>query len=170
MPKPTRLSIIWAAMIFLCYLGTINLTYAQKAKKLSTEDYVEILQLYFAYPLALDSGDGEAFADLFTEDGTFGDRVIGRQALIEFATREPRNIRHAPLTPLIIPSPEGATGVVTNFFINVEESPAVITRVSQYTDIIVKTPEGWKFKSRKNGTADLRELEATKFQDISMEN
>ena len=123
--------------------------------RLSAGDYAEILQLYFKYPLLLDSGDGEGYADLFTEDGSFGDRVIGREALIAFASREPRNIRHAPMTPIIIPTEEGARGVVMNLFIDVSLSPAVITRVSQYNDTLVKTEEGWRFKKRVNGTANL---------------
>ena len=130
-------------------------------QKLTAEDYAEILQLYFQYPLLLDSGDGEGYANLFTEDGSFGDRVVGREALIEFATREPRAIRHAPLTPIIIPTAEGARGIVMNLFIDVSQSPAVITRVSQYTDTLVKTPGGWRFKTRVNGTANLLDPDFT---------
>jgi len=139
---------------------------AQEIRKLTADDYAEILQLYFRYPLTLDSGDGEAFADLFTEDGKFGANVTGREALVKFATREAGAVRHAPLTPLIVPSAEGATGVVTNLFIDVSQSPAVITRVSQYTDVLVKTPLGWRFKSRNNGIADLRDPKATTAQSL----
>ncbi|MFC1746804.1 nuclear transport factor 2 family protein [Candidatus Neomarinimicrobiota bacterium] len=124
-------------------------------RELSAEDYVEILNLYCKYPLLLDTGDGEGFAGLFTEDGSFGARVTGREALIEFASRQPSTVRHAPLTPMIVPTAEGARGVVMNLFIDVSESPAVITRVSQYTDTLVKTSAGWRFKSRVNGTADI---------------
>lgn len=155
------------SVLLLLLLFTSLSLHAQIKPSLSSDDFTEILQLYFQYPLILDSGDGEAFADLFTEDGSFGDRVKGRQALLEFATREPRNIRHASLTPLIIPTENGAKGVITNLFIDVSQEPAVITRVSQYTDELVKTQNGWKFKSRKNGTADLREGEATKYQDMN---
>ncbi len=129
--------------------------------RLTAEDYAEILQLYFKYPLLLDSGDGEGYADLFTEDGSFGSRVVGREALIEFASREPRTVRHAPLTPLITPTAEGARGVVMNLFIDVSQSPAVITRVSQYTDTLVKTTAGWRFKTRVNGTANLLDPDFT---------
>lgn len=132
------------------------------APELTAEDYAEILQLYFKYPLALDSGDAEGFANLFTEDGSFGDRVVGREALLAFASREPRTVRHAPLTPIITATPEGARGVVLNLFIDVSQQPAVITRVSQYTDTLVKTTEGWRFKKRVNGTADLTDPEATR--------
>lgn len=154
-------------LFLICFWFSIPISYAQKTKKLKAHDYTEILQLYFTYPIVLDSGDGEAFADLFTEDGAFGDKVIGRQALIEFATREPRNIRHAPLTPLIVPTETGAKGIVVNLFVDVSESPAQITRISQYTDTLVKTSMGWKFKSRVNGTADLRDPKSTLYQEIN---
>ena len=122
---------------------------------LTGEDYAEILQLYFRYPVALDSGDAEGYANLFTEDGSFGDRV-GRQALLEFVRgRSSSSVRHAPLTPLITPTADGATGMVLNLFVDVAQSPAVITRVSQYTDTLVKTSVGWRFKTRVNGSADL---------------
>ncbi len=129
--------------------------YAQAPMRLTGDDYAEILQLYFKYPIALDSGDAEGYANLFTDDGSFGNRV-GRAALIDFVrTRAKSTVRHAPLTPMITPTPGGATGVVMNMFIDVGQSPAVITRVSQYTDTLVKTPAGWRFKTRVNGSADL---------------
>lgn len=151
----------------LLFLGIAFSALSQNVPKLDGDDYAEILQLYFRYPLALDSGDGEGFADLFTEDGAFGDRVKGRAALVEFANRQPRAIRHAPLTPLITPIEGGVRGVVLNLFVDVSQEPAVITRISQYTDELVKTPNGWRFKSRTNGMADLREDAATKYQDLN---
>jgi hypothetical protein len=122
---------------------------------LTGDDYAEILQLYFRYPVELDSGDAVGYAGLFTEDGSFGDRV-GRQALLEFVRgRSSSTVRHAPLTPLIRATADGATGIVMSLFIDVAQSPAVITRVSQYTDTLVKTSQGWRFKTRVNGSADL---------------
>jgi len=128
---------------------------AADAPKLTGEDYAEILQLYFAYPLALDSGDAEGYANLFTDDGSFNNNV-GRDALLAFVrNRNPSTVRHAPLTPIITPTAEGANGTVLNMFIDVGQSPAVVTRVSQYRDTLVKTPQGWRFKTRVNGSADL---------------
>ena len=95
------------------------------------------------------------YADLFTENGSFGERK-GRAALLEFVrSRKPSTVRHAPLTPMITATAEGARGVVLNLFIDVGQSPPTITRVSQYTDTLVKTPRGWRFKTRVNGSAEL---------------
>lgn len=42
-----------------------------------------------------------------------------------------------------------------NLFVDVAQSPAVITRVTQYSDTLVRTFRGWRFKTRVNGPADL---------------
>lgn len=129
---------------------------AQKAPSLSGDDFTEILRLYFQYPLLLDSGDAEGYADLFTADGSFNDRK-GRAALIDFVkTRPATTVRHAPLTPVITATAEGANGTVLNLFVDVAPMPAVVTRITQYRDTLVKTPAGWRFKTRVNGSADLR--------------
>lgn len=151
--RPRR--VVFLPLVLVALVGVLTPAMAQTTPKLSGDDYAEILQLYFKYPIALDSGDAEGYADLFTEDGSFGNRV-GRQALIDFVKgRSASAIRHAPLTPMITATPEGANGMVLNFFIDVAQTPAVITRVSQYTDTLVKTSQGWRFKTRVNGSADL---------------
>lgn len=68
---------------------------------LSTEDKLEIQELVTRYNHAVDSGDGTAYADTFTDDGAMvaGEMAIeGRQALEAFppgfakSTRNPRHI------------------------------------------------------------------------------
>jgi hypothetical protein len=128
---------------------------AQTTKPLSGDDYAEILQLYFKYPIALDNRDAEGYANLFTDDGVFNTNV-GRKALIEFVSSRPKvSLRHAPLTPMITATPEGASGAVMNLFVDAATTPPAITRVIQYTDTLVKTPQGWRFKKRTTGTADV---------------
>jgi len=124
------------------------------APKLTPEDYVEIMTLYAKYPLYLDSGNGEGYADLYTADGAFGDGVVGREALIEFAARRatnPSTVHHVHMTPVITPTAEEVNGTVMNFFIDVGANPPAITRASQYNDTLVKTADGWRFKKRVNG-------------------
>jgi hypothetical protein len=150
-----RLVVVGLTFVIGFAMSLRSTAHAQATPRLSGEDYAEILQLYFKYPVMLDSGDGEGYADLFTDDGSFGNRV-GRAALIDFAkNRAPSTVRHAPLTPMIVATPEGARGVVLNLFVDAAQSPAVITRVTQYTDTLVKTARGWRFKTRVNGSADL---------------
>ena len=144
---------ICIAAILAIGIGPAGSVRAQTKPRLSGEDYAEILQLYFKYPIILDSGDAEGYADLFTEGGSFQNNV-GRAALIAFVKSRPATtVRHAPLTPIITATPEGAKGTVMNMFIDVAKTPAIITRVSQYNDTLVKTPQGWRFKTRLNGSA-----------------
>lgn len=124
---------------------------AQTAPRLSGDDYAEILQLYFKYPMVLDARDAEGYADLFTPDGTFNEHV-GRAALVNFVkTRPDSTVRHAPLTPMVTATPEGAKGSVISLFVDGATTPPTIPRVIQYTDTLVKTPQGWRFKTRTTG-------------------
>lgn len=124
---------------------------AQTAPRLSGDDYAEILQLYFKYPMVLDARDAEGYADLFTPDGTFNENV-GRAALVNFVkTRPDSTVRHAPLTPMVTATPEGAKGSVISLFVDGATTPPTIPRVIQYTDTLVKTPQGWRFKTRTTG-------------------
>lgn len=154
--KILAFSVVTGLVVLFGVVGrSIPVAAQDQARTLTGSDYAEILQLYFKYPIALDSGDAEGYANLFTDDGSFGNRV-GRQALIDFVKgRAASTVRHAPLTPMITPTAEGARGVVLNLFVDVAQAPATITRVSQYTDTLVKTPQGWRFKTRVNGSADL---------------
>jgi hypothetical protein len=99
---------------------------------------------------ALDSGDAEGYAALFTPDGSFNNNV-GRDALIAFVRgRNAAGMRHINTSLVITPAPDGARGAVYNMFLNVEMTPPVITGASQYQDTLVKTPQGWRFKTRVN--------------------
>ena len=124
---------------------------AQTAPRLSGDDYAEILQLYFAYPMVLDARDAEGYADLFTADGSFNE-YVGRAALVNFVKPRPDStVRHAPLTPMVTATAEGAKGAVISLFVDGAQNPPTIPRVIQYTDTLVKTPQGWRFKSRSTG-------------------
>jgi hypothetical protein len=120
---------------------------------LTAQDLAEIYALYAKYPVLLDAGDAEGYADLFTADGSFGNNR-NRDGLIAFVRNRQRStVYHVPMTPLITASPEGANGTVMNLFIDIGANPPAITRVSRYTDTLVKTPNGWRFKTRVNGAA-----------------
>ena len=141
----------FAAVIAALVFAAASPASAQAAPRLTGEDYAEILQLYFKYPMVLDSRDAEGYADLFTPDGAFNDNV-GRAALISFVRSRPASgLRHAPLTPMVIATPEGAKGSVISLFVDGTQDPPTIPRVIQYTDTLVKTPQGWRFKSRSTG-------------------
>jgi hypothetical protein len=117
---------------------------------LTTQDYVEIQQLYARYVHAIDSGDAETYAALFTPDGSFNDN-IGHDALVAFIrNRNGAGVRHINTSLVITPTAEGAAGAVYNMFLNVAANPPAITGASQYRDTLVRTPQGWRFKTRVN--------------------
>src|SRR5688572_369185 len=87
--------------------------------RLTTQDCLDIQQLYARYTHAIDGGDAEGYAALFTPDGSFTTNV-GRDALIAFIrNRNGANTRHLNSNLLITPTPEGATGSVYNLFLDV---------------------------------------------------
>ena len=121
------------------------------AEELSAEDHAEIHQLYARYVQAIDFGDAIAWADTFTPDGSFGDSVTGRDALIAFAERyheengsEPRHW----YTALVLTSTaEGAEGRC--YALTFNASTRTLMWTGTYKDVLVKTSAGWRFSSRQ---------------------
>lgn len=126
---------------------------AANAADLTTQDYVEIEQLYATYNHAIDSGDAEAWAATFTPDGSFNTRFTGKEGLVGFIKlwREKMNganRRHWNSNLRITPSADGANGTVMLMLLDVSTKPPSIASTGMYTDVLVKTPNGWRFKSR----------------------
>lgn len=145
----------WPAVLLLlvCFASA-------QAAELTTQDYVEIQQLYARYNHAIDSGDAEGWAGTFTPDGVFNQRFTGREGLLEFMKQwkekmNGANRRHWNSNLLITPSAEGASGKVLLMLLDVSTRPPSIIMTGQYTDVLVKTANGWRFKSRdvKNDAA-----------------
>jgi hypothetical protein len=118
---------------------------------LTAQDYIDIQQLYTKYNLLIDSGD-PAWADTFTPDGTFN-KSAGKQELLKFVSdyvekKTHQTLRHWNSNLQITPSPGGATGTVYLLLVNISVRPPVIATAARYEDTLVKTPQGWRFKSR----------------------
>lgn len=131
-----------------------------QAAELTTQDYIDIQQLYARYNHAIDSGDAEGWAATFTPDGVFNQRFAGREGLLGFMKQwkekmNGANRRHWNSNLLITPAAEGANGKVMLMLLDVGTKPPSIVMTGQYTDVLVKTAEGWRFKSRdvKNDAA-----------------
>jgi hypothetical protein len=127
------------------------------AKPLTAMDYIEIQQLVAKYPYALDThaDNGYMYADLFAPDGSFGS-TKGREALATVARNNqpeksgPAATRHFLTNVIITPTPEGAVGRQYLVLIDVGNAskPSAIDHGGYYEDVYVKTPVGWRFKSR----------------------
>ena len=133
------------------------------APALTAADYIEIQQLVARTSYALDTAadNGRTFAGMFTADGRLTSRsgqareVKGRDQLAAFATgdlahRGPAYVRDYATNHIIQPSPEGATGRVYLVWIEVEENgrPGAIQGGGRYEDVYVRTPAGWRIKTR----------------------
>jgi ketosteroid isomerase-like protein len=148
----------WPAVVMLL----AGLASAQAAE-LTTQDYVEIQQLYARYNHAIDSGDAEGWADTFTPDGVFNQRYKGRDGLLDFMKQwttkmNGANRRHWNSNLLITPSAEGASGKVMLMLLEVGTKSPSILMTGQYSDVLVKTANGWRFKTRnvKNDITPLK--------------
>jgi hypothetical protein len=143
---------------------------------LTALDYIEIEQLVYRYARAIDtcSNNGYDYADLFTADGFFaaagangiGPRWEGRERLAEVSgggVRKCENVGwirqgvlHIYVNHVITPTAEGAVGKVDMLMIGLGGDPNKIEHDGYYEDTYVKTPAGWRFKSRIHHTTATR--------------
>ncbi|MET0532744.1 MAG: nuclear transport factor 2 family protein [Steroidobacter sp.] len=147
MNAPIR--VFWQAAVLMLLAGFS----AAQADPLTTQDYVEIQQLYARYNHAIDSGDSEGWAATFVPDGVFNEKFAGRGQLLEFMKvwkekMNGANRRHWNSNLSITPAAQGANGTVLLMLLDVSTKPPSIVMTGQYTDVLVKTADGWRFKSR----------------------
>ena len=137
-----------------------------KAPALTTQDYIDIQQLNARYAVAIDecTNNGYDYAALYTDDGWFGPsrdgRILtkwqGRDRLAEAARGSMKScdevpwkgIKHMYINHVIVPSAEGATGRIDLVAIGLDGDPHKVEHQGHYEDVYVKTPAGWRFKSR----------------------
>lgn len=137
-------------LIALCALTLSALTL--QAAELTAQDYNEIEQLYAKYNHAIDSGNGAGWAETFTVDGVFNRTTTGRDALATFVKnfndRSGGAWRHWNSNLVLTGTAEGADGGVYLALWNVGVRPHAIVSTGIYEDKLVKTKDGWRFKSR----------------------
>jgi hypothetical protein len=132
---------------------------------LTALDYLEIEQLVYRYGYALDTGadNGFAYADLYADDATFtgtnqgpsGRTFQGRERLAALARggkRGPNFMSHWVTNVVIEPAPGGAIGkTYVGIFDIGNGGNGAKSRIDHggiYNDVYVKTPQGWRFKTR----------------------
>ncbi len=144
---------------------------AQRPAALTALDYQELTQLVHRYAYGIDTcaNNGYDYADVFTADGVFIDRnsdagfaagghvlARGREALATLVGGGSRGCKtklvwtdwsHLMLNPVFTPSPEGATGRIYLVQLGMK-GPGTIERHGGYEDAYVKTPAGWRIRSR----------------------
>src|SRR4029453_6114428 len=141
------------AVLGLALMGMAVVNAQQSAAKLTTQDYNDIQQLYARYNLAIDTGNGEGRAATFTPDGVFNNTNKGHDALVQFIKdwrekRDGANRRHLNSNMVLTPTADGANGSIYLLLLNVGVRPATIATTGIYEDVLVRTPQGWRFKIR----------------------
>ena len=171
-PRVGRTRHFGVAIVFLTVTMTVAMALAQTpaAPALTALDYAEIQQLAARYAHAIDtcSDNGYDYARLYTPDGVFTDQysvkgfaaggvsVKGYEALARVAGGGPGgctnsarwDLTHVMANHVITPAPEGATGRVYLIEVWGGTEPSHVLRAGGYEDVYVRTPQGWRFKSR----------------------
>ena len=148
-------------VLLLCVIaGEMTWSYAQSSNSgaLTGQDYAEIQQLYARYNFAVDGIDGEGVAAVYTPDGIFSEgrnrQFVGHDALVNWVNTEVKtnhardHRRHWNANLMITKTPEGAKAAIYLLTVNVGVTPPLILDAGRYDDTLVKTPQGWRFKTR----------------------
>ena len=142
---------LWALVGIALFCGSAGLSAQKGGGKLTSDDLVEIQQLYAKYNWTLDAGDAEGYASTFVPDGVFNNNV-GHDAIVKFANTFHAglgsHVHHWNTNLLIQPSADGATGQVYLVLVDFANKPATIATSASYSDELVKTAQGWRFKKR----------------------
>ena len=107
-----------AAFVAVIIAGVAAFAQAQSGSTvLSTQDYVEIQQLYARYAQSIDAGDAEGWANTFTADGVFNNSSRGHDSLVTFVhdwrdKRRGASLRHWNSNLVVTPSADGARGSI----------------------------------------------------------
>jgi hypothetical protein len=129
-------------------------------------DYIEIYQLYSAYSVALDTGNGPGRVATFTPDGTFSwfqsnHQPESMEAVLKRTnaygrTERPARMYHILTNIHITPTAQGANGTcyAVLAYLDPKKTSSFMVQPGFYTDTLVKTPTGWRFKTREFWTAD----------------
>ena len=116
----------------------------------------EVAELYARYNWAIDSSDGDVFADTFAADGVFiGSRseMRGRDALRAFAVGERlklRGLQHWNAN-IVIDRCEGDRVLSRAYMMALVPSGTglIVERAGSYADIIERGEAGWRFTERR---------------------
>jgi ketosteroid isomerase-like protein len=128
---------------------------------LTPADYFQIYQLYATYSVGIDTNNAELRTSVFTPDGTMSSDAVSKHVPYGMAQmrknmgttlRGPRPLGgHVQANFNIVPT---ADGVDANAYVMLvpakpDADGNFIGRPGFYTDRLVKTADGWRFKTRE---------------------
>lgn len=111
-------------------------------------DKDDIRELIAAYALALDAGDTDGCAELFTQDGEFvvyGATRSGREAVREMFTLAPRGMHLTGVSTVDVTG-DTATARAQVLFVNAATHGK---RLALYDDDLVRVGGRWRFRRRR---------------------
>lgn len=124
---------------------------------LSGTDIAQIEQLYARYNQGWDFKDVELYLSAYTDDAVFttgaGVAYEGKDAIRDYLTTGFANgasgdRTHNNTSILITPTADGAKGRGYWYVVDVMSQPPAIAGAGYYDDTFVRTPDGWRMKSR----------------------
>jgi hypothetical protein len=124
---------------------------------LSVDDHIAITQLYAKYNHAIDSGNGAAWAGMFSENGVFSSAsgtFTGTEQLAGFATGFAANLKARHWTNNLVIEGDGkkATGSCYLLLYRLtpgQQPPASLLVTAIYNDELAKSADGsWRFTKR----------------------
>jgi len=119
----------------------------------STDEALEILQLYARYNTAIDGHDPKAFSACFVGDGRLDSSTgifDGHDAIAGFAAAVNSNqpgMRHDPTNIVLEVDGQSATGSAFLICCDVQGGFRV-TATGRYADRLTRTASGWRFTQR----------------------
>lgn len=117
-------------------------------------DHLAIRELTARYNRAFDDVDSEAWADTFTADGVMeysgGEPIVGRDALVALSQGTGYGYVHITTDPIIDVDGDRATQECTVIVASrsKDRGPVAVSTTGRYSDELVRTPDGWRFKKR----------------------
>lgn len=125
---------------------------------LTTQDRLDILELFARYAWCFDSGDVEGFLGCFVPDAVYdlprGRRYLGREQIrtyIEPATQSPTMIGRQHHVDQVIMSGDGARATVRSYCWGskrTSDDQLSVMFLGRYADVCVKTEGRWLFAER----------------------
>jgi len=134
---------------------TIPAIFAQRGHGhmgLTINDITAIHQLYSAYCLAIDDGDGKAFSACFTSNGSVGgvgDPISGTERLTRFAEKASRTgVRHIVANVHVDGDGDEAQGRAYFIGLSIMGAERKITITGSYRDTLRRVDGVWLFEKR----------------------
>ncbi|MGC1239722.1 MAG: nuclear transport factor 2 family protein [Acidimicrobiales bacterium] len=148
--------------------------------EVGVEDTLAVYSLYARYARAIDSGDGDAWASCYAEDGVYSSSTFGecqgRDRLKLFAAdhfdrwiKQGVQTRHWNNQVLLTPSATGIDGSVYVLLLGVRkgEAPRPLLQ-TVYTDALINVEGRWQLAQRRSDAdmlPDPSQLGFTKWSD-----